>query len=265
MRTLWMLGAAVLGLAGARATWGEPAALSEPVKAPEGAVVLFDGKDASGWGHDGDKPCGWKLADGALEAQKGSGDLISKQTFQDFQLHVEFWLPMNPPDVKGQKRSNSGVYLQRRYEVQVLDSYGIEKPAPGDCGGIYGQKAADVNACTPPETWQAYDITFRAARFDAEGKKTGNARVTVVHNGVKIHDDVEIKDKTGGGRPEGPEAGPILLQDHGNPVRYRNVWVVPAAGSKEGAQGEKSACACGGACKCGHCSSGGKKACGCKK
>jgi hypothetical protein len=259
MRTLaWT--AAMVGMAAAAWAGPEPKPVpaDKPVKAPKGAVVLFDGKDTSAWTHEDGRPCEWKIVDGAMEVHKGG--IVSKEKFGDCTLHVEFWLPNNPPEVKGQARSNSGVYLQHRYEVQVLDSYGLEKLQTGDCGGIYGIKIPDVNACTPPETWQSYDITFRAARFGGDGKKTENARLTVVHNGVTIHDNVEVPKITGGGREETAEPGPIHLQDHGNPIRFRNIWVV-AGGEKPA---EASACKCGGGCGCGHCKTGGQKACKCR-
>ena len=134
-----------------------------------------------------------------------------------------------PPNVKGQGRGNSGVYIQRRYEVQILDSYGLPRKN-NECGSIYKTRAPDKNVCKKPGEWQSYDITFRAARFDGEGKnakKVKNARITVRHNGVMIHDDVDVPNKTGAGRPEGPEPGPILLQEHGNKVEFRNIWIEP--------------------------------------
>lgn len=157
------------------------------------------------------------------------GDLRTKQAFGDFKLHAEFWLPELPPDVTGQNRANSGVYLQERYEIQVLDSYGDTTPADNEAAAIHEQKAPDVNAAKPPGTWQTYDITFRAARFDDKGVKTEDARVTVVWNGTTVHDDVVSKGPTGAGAPEGPTAGGIRLQDHGNKVRYRNIWIEPLA------------------------------------
>jgi hypothetical protein len=199
-----------------------------PAPPPKDAIVLFDGKDLSQWeqkdAKDGSKEPRWKLVQGAMEVN--GGDIQTKQKFKDFKLHVEFWLPQPPENSKGQARSNSGVYLQGRYEVQVLDSYGIEKPDFGDCGAVYHVKAPDVNACKPPQQWQTYDITFRSARGDGQ-KKTENARVTTIFNGQQIYKDVEIPGPTGQGDPEGPEAGPIRLQDHGHPVRYRNIWIVP--------------------------------------
>ena len=190
-------------------------------KAPEGATLL----DASQLVHEDGKPCSWPVVDGALEVGKGS--LLTKEKYQDFQLHVEFNIPEPPEGAKDQARSNSGVYIQRRYEVQILDSYGQEPPVFNGCGSIYRQKPPDKNAGKKTGEWQTYDITFRGARFDASGKKTEGARITLVWNGVKVHDDYEIKGKTGAGKPEGPEPGPILFQDHGAKVKFRNVWILP--------------------------------------
>jgi hypothetical protein len=148
---------------------------------------------------------------------------LTKNSVRDFRLHLEFRTPYMPY-AKGQSRGNSGVYIQRRYEVQVLDSFGLAG-APNECGGLYRQQSPDLNMALPPLTWQTYDIYFTAARFDASGKKYSDAVITVLHNGVTIHDQYHLKNKTGAGRPEGPEALPILLQDHGNPVAFRNVWL----------------------------------------
>jgi len=196
---------------------------------PAGAVVLFDGKSLDGWVHrNGGKPGAWKLATGgALQVVPGTSDLLSKfQIDGPVRLHVEFRTPYMPGD-KGQGRGNSGVYLQGRYEVQVLDSYGIEKPGEGDCGGIYGIAKPLVNACKAPATWQAYDIDFVPPVF-ADGKKVAPGIISVRLNGVVIHDKVIItKDNTTsglGGDPSTP--GPLLLQDHGNPAQYRNIWLV---------------------------------------
>jgi len=194
-----------------------------------GAIVLFDGSNTDAWTTKDDQPCPWKILDDADAMEAGGGDIVSKQKFEDYQLHLEFWLPKNPPEVKGQARSNSGVFLQHRYEIQILDSYGQEARKDG-CGSIYNRKKPKENACTPPETWQTYDITFKAARFDADGNKTSNARVTVIHNGVTIHQDAEIEGPTRSGvTDEVPGPAPIILQDHKNPVRFRNIWVLPTA------------------------------------
>lgn len=195
---------------------------------PEGAIVLFDGKTLDQWASrsDAKKPAPWKLVEGGA-MQAGGGDIITRDQFDGhFKLHVEFRVPYMPK-ASGQGRGNSGVYVQGRYEVQVLDSYGLDSK-DNDCGGIYGVAKPLVNACKAPTVWQSYDIEFWAPKFEG-GKKVEPARMTVVHNGIKIHDNLTItKDNTTaglGGNPSKP--GPILLQDHGNPVQYRNIWLVP--------------------------------------
>jgi len=195
--------------------------LPQDSKPPEGAILL----DASQFTKEDGKPCDWPAADGVMEVGKGS--VITKEKVQDFQMHVEFNIPEPPEGAKDQARSNSGVYIQRRYELQILESYGQDPPVFNGCGSMYRQKAPDKNAAKKAGEWQTYDITFRAARFDAAGKKTEGARITVVWNGVKVHDDYELKDKTGAGKPEGAEPGPILLQDHGAKVKFRNLWILP--------------------------------------
>jgi Domain of Unknown Function (DUF1080) len=210
-----------------------------PAKPPKGAAVLFDGKDLSGWvGKKDGKPAEWKVENGYVECVGGKGDIMTKEKFgPDFQLHVEFWLPLMPPDVKDQARANSGVYLQGRYEIQVLDSYMNDTYANGSVGALYGiiapDKEAQAKAVKPPEQWNTYDITFHAPRVDAAGKVTEKGRVTVMLNGVTLIDNgqfdkttaVPLDDKLG-------EPGPILLQDHHNKgtdknVRYRNIWLKP--------------------------------------
>ena len=196
---------------------------------PAGAIVLFDGTDFSQWESEHGGPAPWRLANGTMEVVPGKEDVITIQNFQDFKLHVEFNVPKEPKSEKGQSHGNSGIYIQRRYEAQILDSYGQEPKYDG-CGAIYRTKPPDKNVCKRPGVWQTYDITFHAARFTGEGenpKKLKNARITVFHNGVLIHDDFEIPDKTGRGRPEGPQPAPIQLQDHGSRVRFRNIWLVP--------------------------------------
>jgi hypothetical protein len=192
---------------------------------PSNAIMLFDGTDFEHWTTGTDKEIGWRLVDGTTESVPRSGSIMTKQSFRDFKLHAEFMTPQMPPDVKGQGRGNSGIYLQRRYEVQILDSYGLE-PKNNECGSLYRFKAPDKNVCRMPGRWQSYDIIFHAARFDGN-RKIKNARITVWHNGVLIHNNVELENKTGAGRPEGPEPGPILLQEHGNEVSLRNIWIVP--------------------------------------
>ena len=194
-------------------------------RATEGAVILLDGSNLEQWSKRGSgDPITWKLLpDGVMEVAKG-GDIVSKEKFGDHQLHVEFRLPYLPRAF-GQARANSGVYLQSRYETQVLDSYGLEGH-DNECGGFYQIRRPAVNMCAPPLQWQSYDITFHSAKRDADGKKSANARITVVHNGVVIHDNFELPRCTPGAvdEKEGEPAG-LLLQDHGNPVQYRNIWV----------------------------------------
>ena len=188
---------------------------AEGSKPPTGAIILFDGSNVDAFN-------GAKLLSNGLMAQGGE----TKQKFTDFTLHIEFQLPFKP-FAHSQERGNSGVYLQHRYETQVLDSFGL-KGMDNECGGIYTKTAPTVNMCYPPLTWQTYDIDFTAARFES-GKKKSNAIVSVNHNGVVIHDKVEIDGSTGGGRKEIPadeiQSGPLYLQDHGNPVTFRNVWI----------------------------------------
>jgi hypothetical protein len=183
---------------------------------PKGAVVLFAKEgDEKNW-------TGGKLVELSDGKFLGNG-IKSKQAFGNFTLHVEFRLPWMP-NSRGQERANSGVYLQDRYEVQVLDSFGL-KGLNNECGGIYTQHAPKVNMCYPPMAWQTYDVEFTAATYFG-GKKTKPARTTIKHNDVLIQDDVELKGITGGGQPEKDTPGVIQLQDHGNPVVYRNIWVV---------------------------------------
>jgi len=192
---------------------------------PGDAIVLFDGKDFSGWVKRADRsaPAEWKVENGYVEVVPGTGDVCTKELFTDCQVHVEFWLPLMA-DAKGQGRANSGVYLQGRYEVQVLDSYGLDSKHD-DCGGIYRTRAPLVNACRPPEHWQVYDIFFIAPRFNECGVKTANARISVLHNGVWIHHDLDVHEPTGGEIDHNfAEPGPLMLQDHGNLIRYRNIW-----------------------------------------
>jgi hypothetical protein len=189
-------------------------------KPPAGAMVLFD--------VPGDKD-NWKngkvmeLSDGKFLTVSKTGNITTKESFGAFKVHIEFRLAWMPNST-GQGRSNSGVYLQDRYELQVLDSFGLNGEN-NECGGFYTQHKPSVNMCYPPMTWQTYDIDFTPAQFE-NGKKTKNARATVLHNGVKIHDDVEFPKDGPGGKPEAATPGPFQFQDHGDPVVYRNVWVV---------------------------------------
>jgi hypothetical protein len=188
------------------------------LKAPEGAVVLFDGSGTDAWQGGQTTPEGYLVA----------GER-TKKSFHDFTLHLEFRTPFKPL-ARGQSRGNSGVYLQGRYEIQILDSFGLEG-AFNECGAIYRQRKPDLNMCFPPLSWQTYDIDFQAARYDDVGNKTRNAVITVRHNGVPVHDHVEITGPTGGAarRPEAGTPAPISLQNHGNPVVFRNIWIVEKA------------------------------------
>lgn len=182
-------------------------------KPPAGAIVLFDGRSA-------DRFEGGRLSEDGLLKEGAT----SKQKFGSFTIHLEFRTPFEP-NARGQGRGNSGFYAQGRYEVQILDSFGLEGEN-NECGGIYSVRKPDVNMCLPPMDWQTYDIDFTAATYK-DGKKTANARMTVRHNGVLIHEGVEVpRATTAAPVPEGPQDGPIFLQNHGNPVRFRNIWVL---------------------------------------
>jgi hypothetical protein len=194
---------------------------------PSGAKLLFDGRTLDGWQRrDGKGKAPWKLLDNGV-MQSGGGDIVSTDKFDGhFKLHVEFRVPYEPKG-EGQGRGNSGVYVQGRYEVQILDSYGLVSK-DNDCGAIYGVAAPLVNACKAPTVWQTYDIEFHAPKCE-NGKKVEPARITVYQNGIKIHDDVKItKDNTTAGLGgDVCTPGPILLQDHGHPVQFRNLWLLP--------------------------------------
>lgn len=235
----WMLGAA-LGLCLAAlplvsslpARSQDEAAKNTPHAPPppmaKDVKVLFSGKadDLNAhWVKRGtDQPAAWKLNGDAMTVR--GGDIETKEAFLNYHLHVEYKTPFMP-NARGQGRGNSGIGLQARYEIQVLDSYGIETPGKGDAGAVYAQAAPLVNASKPPREWQTYDIIFRAPRFGADGKKSENARVTVIQNGVVVQNNQEITGATGIGSGEDDKPGRIVLQDHGNPVEFRNIWIMP--------------------------------------
>jgi hypothetical protein len=181
-------------------------------KPPEGAIVLFDGEKS----------------DELVDVKVGGHKMLfagakTKRPFTDFKLHAEFLVPFMPTG-KMESRGNSGIYIQDRYEIQILDSFG-QKPAANECGGVYRQIAPTLNMSFPPLVWQTFDIDFTSAKWDGD-KKTRNAVVSVRHNGVLVHDRVEIKNKTGQGKPEGPQPLPIYFQFHGDPIYFRNLWIV---------------------------------------
>jgi len=201
---------------------------AEPGGPPSDAVVLFDGRDLSRWAAANGSDAAWKVENGYIEVAPGKGPIHTRQGFGDVQLHIEFQTP--PPKGEGQGRGNSGVFFMGgAYEIQVLDSWQNDTYPDGQAGAVYGQQPPLVNASLPPGEWQRYDIVFRRPRFAADGTLQSRARFTVFHNGVLVQDGVE---------PSGPttwqarppyqahaDALPIELQDHGNPMRFRNIWV----------------------------------------
>lgn len=188
-------------------------------KPPKGAVVLFDGSSAKHFENG-------KLDKGLLAFEKKGKGLVSKHAFGSHKLHLEFRTPYMP-EARGQGRGNSGLYLQSRYEVQILDSFGLDGKN-NECGGIYEIADPKVNMCYPPLVWQTYDIDFTAAEYDSSGQVEKHPRITVRHNGVLVHKDLELPRSTRASRKKpGPDDQPIYLQDHGSPLRYRNIWVVP--------------------------------------
>jgi hypothetical protein len=204
-----------------------------PGKAPSDAMVLFDSGDLSRWHGERGRPAGWDVKDGALIVHPGAGPMISRDEFRDCQLHLEFASPV-PATGEDQGRGNSGVMFFGRYEIQILDSYENLTYADGQAAAIYGQYPPLVNASRKPGEWQTYDIIFTAPRFKGDGSLEAPAYATVLHNGVVVHNHTAVL---------GPMAyralpryrahglkGPILLQDHGNRVRFRNIWVRPLKG-----------------------------------
>ncbi|HXM95774.1 MAG TPA: DUF1080 domain-containing protein [Candidatus Dormibacteraeota bacterium] len=195
---------------------------------PSDAVVLFDGKDLSKWVHKDGSAAKWKVENGFAEVGAGTGDIFTKDAFGDCQLHVEFAEP-TPASGESQERGNSGVFLMSTYEIQVLDSFDNKTYADGQAAAVYGQYPPLVNASRPPGQWQTYEIVFHAPRFDESKKLLRPARVTLLHNGVLVQDNVELTGPTSHGeRPPykaHADALPLGLQDHHNAVRYRNIWI----------------------------------------
>lgn len=189
---------------------------AEGAKPPAGALALFDGTSADAFNHG-------EIVEGNLLKEGGE----TRKSFTDYTLHVEFYLPFKPY-ARRQERGNSGIYNQHRYEIQVLDTFGL-KGMDNQCGGAYTQNPPLVNMCYPPLTWQTYDIEFKAARYEG-GVRASEAEITVKQNGILVQDHYKLKGPTGAGRKEIPtqaiQSGPLYLQDHGNPVYFRNVWIV---------------------------------------
>ncbi len=189
-------------------------------------VTLFDGSGFAGWRTRDGAEVAWALADDAMTVVPKGGSIVTDENFTDCFLHLEFRCPVMP-EATGQAKGNSGVYLQGRYEIQVLDSSGWERPGQGDCGAIYNQHAPLVNACKPGGEWQSYDIIFRAARVNEQGEVTDYPRMTVFLNGVLIHNNAMLSGPTGGHLDEDlGEPGPLMLQDHRDAVSFRNVWLI---------------------------------------
>ena len=207
---------------------GIPSTQDQAGRPPSDAIVLFGGKDLSQWvGRDGSAPR-WKVENGYMETVRGSGMIFTRQPFGDCQLHVEWATPV-PPIGTSQGRGNSGIYLMGKYEMQVLDSYENKTYPDGQAGAIYGQYPPLVNASRPPGQWQSYDVIFRGPRFDASGKVVRPATMTLLHNGVLVQDHMELtgptEHKVRVPYAQHPEKLPIGLQDHANPVRFRNIWL----------------------------------------
>lgn len=200
---------------------------SAPAEPPSDAIVLFDGTDLAQW-EAGSEKARWELVDGAMVVN-GTGSIQTVQEFGDCQLHLE-WASPAEVESESQGRGNSGVFMMGRYEIQILDSHENPTYADGQAAALYGQEPPMVNASRPPGEWQSYDIVFEAPRFDGD-ELVEPARVTVVHNGVVVHHRVEFLGATAhravATYASHAEVGPIVLQDHGNPVRFRNVWVRP--------------------------------------
>ncbi|HWR49870.1 MAG TPA: DUF1080 domain-containing protein [Bryobacteraceae bacterium] len=230
-----------IGIAYAQSSEGpQPVAVNPggPDKAPSDALVLFNGRDTSGWTTLDGKPSKCTVADGVMTCRTGALDMQSAEKFRDAQIHVEFNVPYQPQE-RGQGRGNSGILLLNRYEIQILDSYQNETYANGSCGALYGQSAPQVNACRRPGEWQSYDIIFHAPRCAADGSMETPGSITLLHNGVLIQDHVRVR-----ARRCVADEGPLVLQDHGRvvgrkiatakgveggaadtPMQFRNIWM----------------------------------------
>jgi hypothetical protein len=210
---------------------GEPSGVggAAPETADEPRIVLFDGTNLDAWvSRNGGGPVGWQVVgDGAMVVTPGSGDIITRQRFEDVFVHAEYKTPALPANVTGQDRGNSGIYVMGMYEVQVLDSFGREPEIDG-CGAIYEVRAPLTVACFREEIWNTYEIDFQAPRYDEQGNKLSNARMLLVTlNGVVVQQDVEVPGATRAGNAEAPGPAGLMLQEHGNRVSFRNIWVIP--------------------------------------
>lgn len=199
--------------------------------APSDAIVLFDGKDLSAWTKAGsDAPAGWSVKDGLFTVVAGSGNIATRQSFGDCQFHIE-WMVPTELKCKSQQGSNSGLFFHSRYEVQILNSAGNVTYADGMAGSLYGQYPPMVNPCRPQGEWNTYDVVYRGPRFDASAGIVRTATVTLFFNGILVQDDVEILGATAHGAhatySAHPETGPIMLQDHGDALKFRNIWIRP--------------------------------------
>ncbi len=195
---------------------------------PADAVVLFDGKSLDKWVSDGGEPAAWAVRDGFFEIKPEAGSIQTRESFGDIQMHIE-WASPSPASGSGQNRGNSGVFLMGRYEIQILDTFQADTYADGYAGAVYGQAPPLLNASLPPGAWQTFDIIFRGPRFSADEKLLDAAHVTVLHNGVAVQNNEPILGPTSwlnflAYQPHEME-GPIRLQDHGQPVRFRSIWV----------------------------------------
>ncbi len=209
----------------------DPGPAGPPVAAPGDALLLFAGQDLSRWCDEKGEPARWRVENGYMEVAAKTGSIRTRQPFGDCQLHVE-WAAPEAVSGEGQGRGNSGVFLMGLYEVQVLDSFNNRTYADGQAAAVYGQYPPLVNACRPPGQWQTYDIVFHRPRFDSTGRLLRPATMTVLHNGVLVQDHVTLTGptdqtgkKAGPSYQAHPKRLPLVLQDHGNPVRYRNIWI----------------------------------------
>ena len=205
-----------------------PACISS---APSDAIVLFGGKDLSAWSKAGsDAPAGWSVKDGVATITAGSGNIATRQSFGDCQVHIEWMVPVELK-CESQHGCNSGLFFHSRYEIQILNSSGNVTYADGMAGSLYGQYPPMVNPCRPQGEWNTFDVVFRGPRFDASAGIVRTATVTLIFNGVLVQDDVELLGATAHGAratySSHPDTGPIMLQDHGDPLKFRNIWIRP--------------------------------------